>query len=101
MLGMFGSMAVIFLVHMLKGKVNDVSTIERNSLIPLIGQTPYLKREEDRTLHFQKLAIELELKRVAATDTRVVISSGKIMKAEHFMPGIWHAPWLSKVEMYC
>jgi uncharacterized protein involved in exopolysaccharide biosynthesis len=77
MLGMFGSMAVIFLIHMLKGKVNDVSTIERNSLIPLIGQTPYLKREEDRTRHFQKLAIELELKRVAATDTRVVISSWK------------------------
>ena len=76
-LGMFGSMTMIFLVHALKGKVNDVHTIERNSVIPVIGQTPFLKNGNDLDRHFQKLAIELELKRVAATHARVVISSWK------------------------
>lgn len=77
MLGMFGSMAMIFLVHALKGKVNDVHTIERSSAIPVIGQTPFLKHEKGRIRHFQKLAIELELKRVAANHARLVISSWK------------------------
>lgn len=84
MLGMFGSMALIFLVHTLKGKVNDLYTIERSSVIPVIAQTPYLRHEQDRDRYFQKLAIELELKGVIASQACVVLSSWKTGEGRSF-----------------
>jgi len=77
MLGMFGAIALIFLVHAIKGKVNDIHTIERSSTIPVFGQTPHLKTNDKRFRHFQKIAIELELKRIVFDKALLVVSSWK------------------------
>ena len=72
MLGMFGSIVLIYIVHLLKAKVNDVVTIERNSTIPIALQTPRLKRKVNKAAFFIKQAIHLELKKLA--DKHFVIS---------------------------
>lgn len=76
LMGMFGSIAFIFVVHMAKAKVNDVYTIERNSSIPVALSTPYFPRNHDITSHFLKEAVQLELKGCLQPGYVVVITSG-------------------------
>lgn len=64
LLGMFLSLAFIFIVHTMKAKVNDQYTIETNSLIPIAALTPNFKKESDSRNHFLKQAIQLEVKKI-------------------------------------
>jgi hypothetical protein len=75
LLGMFGAVLLIFIVHQLKAKVNDSITIETNSSIPISLLTPklYTKKELERV--FLKNAIELELKGLAKDNSMICFSS--------------------------
>lgn len=42
-LGMLGAMMLIFIVHSMKARVNDISTVESNSMIPVIASVPKFK----------------------------------------------------------
>lgn len=74
-LGMFAMIFLIFLVHLLKGKVNDAYNIERNSAIPIASYTPMLWQKEKIAQHFLKEAIQLELKKMLMPQNIVVFSS--------------------------
>lgn len=50
-LGMMGAIFLIFIVHSLKARVNNVSTIESNSMVPIASTIPKLK-SKDETEHF-------------------------------------------------
>ncbi|PCH76315.1 MAG: hypothetical protein COB98_06520, partial [Flavobacteriaceae bacterium] len=58
LLGMLFSIVLIYLVHLLKGKVNDEYTVESNSLIPIAMLTPVLKSKEETENHFQQQAVQ-------------------------------------------
>jgi uncharacterized protein involved in exopolysaccharide biosynthesis len=60
--GMLGAMALIYLVHLLKAKVNDKYTIESNSAIPVSMQTPKLSGLQRVEEHFLVEAGNLEVK---------------------------------------
>jgi uncharacterized protein involved in exopolysaccharide biosynthesis len=74
-MGMFGAIVLIYIVHFAKAKVNDIYTIEKNSTIPIAIATPYIKltgRIED---HFLKEALQMELKGLIEQKGIITISS--------------------------
>lgn len=60
LIGMLGSIALIYTVHFMKAKVNDTYNIEQNSSIPIAISTPFIKKEASSV--FSRNLIQLELK---------------------------------------
>lgn len=84
LLGMFGAIALIFVVHALKAKVNDKRTIESRSMIPLSALSPKLKTSESIFEHFQKLAAQLEIKGLMGDKYCMTLSSFKAQDGAPF-----------------
>jgi len=77
LLGMFGAIAFIFVIHALKARVNNRKTIEDNSLIPLAVETPKLKKAHHEVIHFQRLVTQLEIKGLIFPNSLISISDFK------------------------
>lgn len=75
LLGMFLSLLLIFVVHSLKAKVNDIQTIESNTEIPVAMVTPKLKTTAAEEKHFLKEVIQLEIKNLIPTNEMICFSS--------------------------
>ncbi|WP_291287470.1 Wzz/FepE/Etk N-terminal domain-containing protein [Flavobacterium sp.] len=74
-MGMFGAIVLIYIVHFAKAKVNDIYTIEKNSTIPIAIATPYIKLKERIGDHFLKEALQMELKGLIQEKGIITISS--------------------------
>ncbi|WP_107038044.1 GumC family protein [Brumimicrobium mesophilum] len=61
-LGMMGAIVLIFIVHTIKGRVNNVSTIESQSMIPILTTIPKLKSLSEKENFFIKTLSEWEVK---------------------------------------
>jgi len=75
LMGLFGSVVLIYIVHFAKAKVNDVYTIEKNSTIPVAIATPFIKLKSDVETNFLKEAIQMELKGMIKEQNLLAISS--------------------------
>ncbi|PCJ65330.1 MAG: hypothetical protein COA58_10755 [Bacteroidetes bacterium] len=75
LLALIGSIACIYLVHMAKGKVNDIETIESKCVIPVAIKTPFIRAKKDLENHFLREAIQLELKGFVDKNSRICFSS--------------------------
>ncbi len=84
MLGMFSAIFLIFIIHSLKAKVNDVYTIESSSTIPVALLTPKLQNRNERAKHFLKEAIELDIKGLAKDNTILGFTSFEFMDGAYF-----------------
>ncbi|RFC55044.1 GumC family protein [Brumimicrobium aurantiacum] len=62
LLGMMGAIILIFIVHALKGRVNNVSTLESQSMIPILTTIPKLKSYTEKEQFFIKTLSEWEVK---------------------------------------
>lgn len=74
-MGMIGSIIMIYLAHFAKAKVNDVFTIEKNSTIPIAFSTPFIKNENQYSSKFLQNIIELELKGILEVKNVITITS--------------------------
>lgn len=74
-MGMLGSVILIYVVHFAKAKVNDTYTIEKNSTIPIAIATPFIKKSEQTEDHFLKEALQMELKGLIQEKGIITISS--------------------------
>lgn len=74
-LGLLGSIALIYIVHYAKAKVNDAFTIEKNSTIPIAFSTPFIKKSESVSDNFLKESIQMELKGLLQKQSIIVVSS--------------------------
>jgi uncharacterized protein involved in exopolysaccharide biosynthesis len=83
-MGMFGSIVLIYLVHLAKAKVNDRQTIESNSGIPIAMVTPKLKNTFEIENHFLQEAGQLEIKDLINTGSILCISSFKLKEGALF-----------------
>lgn len=83
-LAMIGSIVAILVVHLAKAKVNDAYTIEKNSLIPIAAQTPYLLNTKQIEVHFLKEVIQLEMKGIIQNKKMIAISSGGNQEGKTF-----------------
>jgi hypothetical protein len=84
LLGMFGSIFIIYLIHFTKAKVNDAYTIEKNTSIPIALATPFFKSEEEIRINFLKDVIQLELKEIIQPNSIIAISSSDDSKDHLF-----------------
>ena len=62
LLGMIFAVVFIFIVHSLKARVNDLSTVESQSSIPVIAAIPRLKNLNESEAYFIKALAEWEVK---------------------------------------
>jgi uncharacterized protein involved in exopolysaccharide biosynthesis len=70
----FGTMG-IYIIHFIKGKVNNEMSIERNSDIPVQAGIPFLKKAGQADVIFQKLAIDLQVKKSLEKGAVLAITS--------------------------
>ncbi|MFD2602747.1 GumC family protein [Flavobacterium suzhouense] len=74
-MGMFGSLVLIYAVHFAKAKVNDIYTIEKNSSIPVALATPFIKNKEEIGETFLQEAMQMDLKGLVGEKSILAISS--------------------------
>ncbi len=74
-MGMFGSLVLIYAVHFAKAKVNDIYTIEKNSNIPVALATPFIKDKESVREIFLQEAMQMDLKGLVKEKSMIVITS--------------------------
>lgn len=74
-LAFMGAVLLIYLIHSIKGKVNDVATIEKNANIPVAATSPLLKKATARRAHFHKLAIQLQIKNLLEPHSMVTFTA--------------------------
>ena len=61
-LGMLTAIILIFMVHSLKARVNDLSTVESNSMIPIIVSAPKLKKQAEKENFFLTTVTQWQVK---------------------------------------
>lgn len=71
---LFGTL-FIYLVHFVKGRVDNAINVEKNSDIPIIGGIPNIKKKSQYTEVFKKLTIDLELKKYLDKGSVITINS--------------------------
>jgi len=74
-LGMFGAIVLIYIVHMIKAKVNDKQTIETDSLTAVEMLTPMFFNEQKKRYHFLQEAVQLEIKGLVTQNGIVCFSA--------------------------
>jgi uncharacterized protein involved in exopolysaccharide biosynthesis len=84
LMGLFGSILLIHLVHLAKAKVNDRHTVESKSGISIAMTTPKLKTDQDVKNHFLQKAGQLEMKELIKEKGVVCLSSFKIEEGSLF-----------------
>lgn len=75
LLGLFAALFVIFIVHMLKARVNNISSIESQSLIPIALAIPKLKSIAEINNVFTKTVFEWEVKKLITPKSIVCFTS--------------------------
>jgi uncharacterized protein involved in exopolysaccharide biosynthesis len=75
-LGGGGTMLLIYIIHLLKGKVNDLETIEKKSNISILSSAPHLKPEEVNT-HFSRETLQLQLKQFIHKNMAIAFTASK------------------------
>ena len=88
LMGLFGSLLLIYLMHLTKAKVNGRHTVESKSGIPIATVTPKLKNTQEIKNHFLQKAGQLEIKKLVNDKDIVCISSfksdeGSVFNAVH------------------
>jgi uncharacterized protein involved in exopolysaccharide biosynthesis len=83
-LGFMGSVLLIYLVHSLKGKVNDITTIEKNSNIPVAATLPMIRGKINGPSQFKKMTIQLEIKQLIEKHKILTLSSFKTGEGKSF-----------------
>ncbi len=83
-LGMFLAILFIYIIHLVKAKVNDRQTIESNSLTPIAMLIPRLKTATEIENHFLKEAVQLEIKGLVKSKDIICFSSFKHETGTHF-----------------
>ena len=74
-LGFIFATIAVYLIHYFRGKVEHVVNIEKNSDIPVQGSIPFLRNEREAKFAFQKLAIDLHVKKNLEKGAFIAITS--------------------------
>lgn len=75
LLGMFLAIAFIFLMHMVKGKVNDVQSIENTSVTPVGLAVPHFKSKSAAKAFFRREVLKMELRGLIGDGKTICLSS--------------------------
>jgi uncharacterized protein involved in exopolysaccharide biosynthesis len=75
LLGMTGAMTFIFLVNASKARVNDLSSLEKNTDIPVLYSAPHFKSLQQAQSFFKNETFKLDMKRMLPVNSSIAFSS--------------------------
>lgn len=81
--GVFG----IYLVHFLKGRISEPSSIQKNSDTPLLAEVSYLPKLESRSMFFKRWAIEMDLMKMLEKGAVIAVTSFDQSEGKRFIAG--------------
>jgi hypothetical protein len=84
LMGLFFSIICISIIHAIRARVNDMDTIEKNSFIPIVLTTPFLKSDIDTKNHFLKSVQNLSVKGIITDKKIMCISSYQGKEGKQF-----------------
>ena len=84
LMGLIGSITLIYSIHFIKAKVNDQYTIEKNSSIPIAILTPKFDKFPEIDKHFRKEVIQLGLKEIYKPKSILVFTSQSNVEGRSF-----------------
>ncbi len=84
-LGLMGAVILIYIIHLVKAKVNDKQTVESNSMIPISMLTPLLKNKTVANNYFMQTALELEVKGLLVPKNIICFSSYKYKSGAEYI----------------
>jgi uncharacterized protein involved in exopolysaccharide biosynthesis len=82
---LMGALGFIFIVHSLKAKVNDTTTVENNSMIPIAAEVPKIignKKEHD---FFLKLLANWEVKKLVEENKIISFSAYSALEGSSYL----------------
>ena len=62
LLGMLCALFIIFVVHRLRARINQISTIEANSIVPIAAAIPKLKTDQEKENFFVRMLTQWQVK---------------------------------------
>jgi len=74
-LGLFGGIVLVYVVHAMKSRVNNEDNINRLSDLPVAAAVPYLKKVTERVYFFKSWILQMELKEMLKKGTVILVSS--------------------------
>ena len=66
-LGMLGAIVIIFIVHRLKARVNNISSVESKSMIPIIAEIPKFKLQSEKHKYFLTTLTQWQVRELMPT----------------------------------
>ena len=66
-LGMLGAIVIIFIVHSLKARVNNISSVESKSMIPIIAEIPKFKLQSEKHKYFLTTLTQWQVRELMPT----------------------------------
>ncbi len=84
-LGLAGGIALIYIVHAVKGRVSDQDIINRLSDTQVAAAVPFLKKQSEKARFFKIWVTQLELKDELKTGTVIAISSFDKLEGKAFI----------------
>ena len=75
LLGMIGAVVFIFLVSTSKARVNDLTSVERNTDIPVLYAAPHFKSDQQARSFFKNEVFKLDMKRMLPAHGSIVFSA--------------------------
>lgn len=84
-LGMFGAILLILVVHIFKAKVNDISGLEKNTDIPVEAFIRKHKTQREKQKYFRELVAKWEVKKILNTQEIVVVNSFKLSHGARYL----------------
>ena len=62
LLGMLCALFIIFIVHRLRARINQISTIEATSIVPIAAAIPKLKTDQEKENFFVRMLTQWQVK---------------------------------------
>ncbi len=84
-LGMLGAMMLIFIVHSMKARVNDISSVESSSMIPIIAAVPKLKKPSEKASFFLTTLTQWQVKELLQPNGIICFTSFNKKHATKFI----------------
>lgn len=84
-LGMFGAIMFILIVHIFKAKVNDISGLEKNTDIPVEAFIMKHKTQKEKQKYFRELVAKWEVKEILRTKEKMVFNSFRLSHGARYL----------------
>jgi uncharacterized protein involved in exopolysaccharide biosynthesis len=89
-LGLFGGVGIVYLIHSIRSRVNDAQNIYTQSSTPLAAAVPFFGKKRQESSFFRRFALELEIKGFLKKGNVISLSSFKSNEGKTYNANALH-----------